>query len=204
MAEPPEGAREPARGLGGGAARGRGAGTLLAGPAHRAGAVAPSLDATETVLLWWGLFDQDLYVEHGDQRFGPYHPVGGPVPLHHYRRHKKGKREKRTDRVAALAGALQVPRAVLDGCPALAQLGAVTGTAPPRRPFIDPDPYREFAYTNRVTAKLAIAAALGMPLARLTDDERGFIDAVLAETLERRAVLSRVMARLRPGKEAQC
>ena len=160
--------------------------------------------AGETVLLWWGLFDQDLYVEYGEQRFGPYHPVGGPVPLHHYRQHKKGKREKRADRVAALAGALQVPRAVLDGHPALAPVNAAAGAAAPRRAFVDPDPYREFAYTNRVTAKLAIAAALGMPLARLTDDERGFIDAVLAETLERRAVLSRVMARLRPGKEAQC
>jgi hypothetical protein len=27
--------------------------------------------AGETVVLWWGLFDQDLYVEHGDRRFGP-------------------------------------------------------------------------------------------------------------------------------------
>ena len=149
------------------------------------------------------MFDQDLYVEHGDARFGPYHPVGGPVPLHHYRQHKKGKREKRADRVAALAGALQVPRAVLDGHPALAlAAGGVAATALPRKAFADPDPYREFAYTSRVTAKLAIATALGMPLARLTDEERAFIDAVLAETLERRAVLGRVMARLRPGKEA--
>ncbi len=54
------------------------------------------------------------------------------------------------------------------------------------------------------TAKLAIAASLGMPLARLTEEERAFIDAVLAETLERRAVLNRVMPRLRPGKEARC
>lgn len=59
-------------------------------------------------------------------------------------------------------------------------------------------------YTNRVTAKLAIAAALGMPLARLTEEERAFIDSVLVETCERRAVLNRVMARLRPGKEAKC
>ena len=31
--------------------------------------VAPEL-AGETVTLWWGLFDQELYVEHPDQRFG--------------------------------------------------------------------------------------------------------------------------------------
>ncbi len=35
--------------------------------------------AGETVVLWWGLFDQDLYVEHDDQRFGPYKPSGGPA-----------------------------------------------------------------------------------------------------------------------------
>ena len=84
-------AREPERRAVGGDARVSVAGTLYEVDADLAG---------ETVLLWWGLFDQDLYVEHGDTRFGPYHPVGGPVPLHHYRQHKKGKREKRADRVA--------------------------------------------------------------------------------------------------------
>jgi hypothetical protein len=33
--------------------------------------VDPSL-AGETVTLWWGLFDQELFVEHADQRFGPF------------------------------------------------------------------------------------------------------------------------------------
>ncbi len=189
-------ARQPERRQVGGDARVSVEGTLYEVDADLAG---------ETVLLWWGLFDKDLYVEHGEARFGPYHPVGGPVPLHHYRQHKKGKREKRADRVAALADALQVPRAVLEGHPALASAGpGSAGPAPPRRAFADPDPYREFIYTNRVTAKLAIAAALGMPLARLAEEERAFIDSVLAETLERRAVLNRVMARLRPGKQARC
>src|SRR5438128_5223025 len=47
--------------------------------------VDPDL-AGETVTLWWGLFDQDLYVERGEQRYGPYAPAGGPIPLHRYRR----------------------------------------------------------------------------------------------------------------------
>ena len=37
--------------------------------------------AGETVLLWWGLFDRDLYVECGERRFGAYTPVGGPIPV---------------------------------------------------------------------------------------------------------------------------
>ena len=47
--------------------------------------VDPEL-AGETVMLWWGLFDSELYVEHREKRYGPYRPVGGPVPLHRYRR----------------------------------------------------------------------------------------------------------------------
>ncbi len=27
--------------------------------------------AGEEVILWWGLFDRDLYVEHGERRYGP-------------------------------------------------------------------------------------------------------------------------------------
>jgi hypothetical protein len=100
------------------------------------------------VLLWWGLFDQDLYVEHGDERYGPYHPAGGPIPLYRYRQHRKGRREKQADRIAALARALQVPRAALDGCPVLAPEPALV---PPGRAFADPDPFREFTFSSRIT-----------------------------------------------------
>jgi hypothetical protein len=185
-------AREPERRQVGGDARISVAGTLYEVDADLAG---------ETVLLWWGLFDQDLYIEFGNERYGPYRPAGGPIPLHHYRQHRKGRRERRADRVAVLARALQVPKAVLEGCPALAP---EPGPAPPRRAFVDPDPFREFTFSNRITAKLAIAEALGMPLARLPEEERAFIDGVVAETLERRAVLERVMARLRPARGTPC
>ena len=59
--------------------------------------------AGETVVLWWGLFDQDLYIEHGDKRYGPYTPVGGPIPLDRYRRFKKTAYEKRADRIMDMA-----------------------------------------------------------------------------------------------------
>jgi uncharacterized short protein YbdD (DUF466 family) len=55
--------------------------------------VDPNL-AGETVVLWWGLFDHELYVEHSEQRHGPYQPVRGPIPLHRYRRwSRQGKPE---------------------------------------------------------------------------------------------------------------
>jgi hypothetical protein len=70
--------------------------------------VDPEL-AGETVVLWWGLFDRDLFVEHGERRFGPYRPSGGPIPLHRYRKHKRTARDERADRIAALATKLAVP-----------------------------------------------------------------------------------------------
>ncbi len=42
--------------------------------------------AGEEVILWWGLFDHELFVEFGDKRYGPYRAVGGPIPLHRYRK----------------------------------------------------------------------------------------------------------------------
>ena len=42
--------------------------------------VDPTL-AGETVTP--GLFDfHELYVEHREQRFGPFGPIGAPIPLH--------------------------------------------------------------------------------------------------------------------------
>ena len=56
-------AREPERRQVAGDARISVGGTLYEVDADLAG---------ETVLLWWGLFDQDLYVEFGNERYGPY------------------------------------------------------------------------------------------------------------------------------------
>ncbi len=64
--------------------------------------VDPDL-AGEAVILWWGLFDTELYVERGERRYGPYAPVGGPIPLHHYRSFKKTKTQQRAERIATLA-----------------------------------------------------------------------------------------------------
>jgi hypothetical protein len=48
-----------------------------------------------------------------------------------------------------------------------------------------------------VAAKLAIAEELGLPLMKLSPDDRAFIDQVLAETRMRRLVLQRVRAHVR-------
>jgi hypothetical protein len=156
--------------------------------------VDPEL-AGETVVLWWGLFDRDLFVEHGERRFGPYRPSGGPIPLHHYRKPKRTARDERADRIAALAMRVALPRAALTGHPELKEAVAEAQPAPlPSRPFVDPDPFRELVYPSVIEAKRAIADLLGTPLGQLAAEERAAIDAILQETLERSLVLARVRA----------
>jgi hypothetical protein len=146
--------------------------------------------AGEEVILWWGLFDRDLYVEHGERRYGPYVPIGGPIPLHRYRRMHKTHSEERADRVAVLAERLGLPRAALDGG------GDELRPPPPAALVVRVQPFEttapEMNYRSAVAAKLAIADALGMPLARLSVEQRAWIDAMLRETLDKAAVLERV------------
>jgi hypothetical protein len=148
--------------------------------------VDPDL-AGETVILWWGLFDTELYVEHGEHRYGPYTPVGGPIPLHRYRRFKKTRTEKRAERVEALAASLELPRAALDGGSVTLSEG-VDRPAPKAQPFRDPDPFQELRYPNAIAAKKAVARTLGIPLARLPADRIAALDALLSETLDKPAI----------------
>ena len=100
--------------------------------------VDPNL-AGETVVLWWGLFDDELYVEHGEHRYGPYQPLSGPIPLHRYRRFKKTVTEQRFERIEALAMQLVLPRTALTGLPQEARVAAPS--APAIQPFVDPAPF---------------------------------------------------------------
>jgi hypothetical protein len=157
----------------------------IAGTAYE---VDPQL-AGEVVLLLWGLFDDALYVEYEGERSGPYFPVSGPIPLHRYRTFKRGKREERADRIRHVADQLTLPLAALAGD----DLRLHSPTMPltlPKQAF-DADTL-EYHFPTPVAAKLAIAEDLGVPLAKLTPDDRAFIDHVLAETRMRRLVLRRV------------
>ena len=158
-------------------------------------AISPEL-AGETVVLWWGLFDHELYVEHNEKRYGPYHPVGGPIPLHRYRRFKKTTAEKRTERIEVLASQLALPRAALDGQRFVALSDDLS--AIPRQVFIDPDPFGEFTFPTRVAAKLAIADYLGLPLAKLPQEQLDAIDSCLSRTLKREEVIEYVRTQIQP------
>ena len=165
--------------------------------------VDPEL-AGETVVVWWGLFDQELWVEQGEERFGPYHPLNGPIPLHRYRKHRKSRREVRADRVDDLARRIGIPRSAVSGEADLVVVGTVNDAAtaaPPSRSFTDPDPFGELAFANALKARLAISAELRVPLGSLPADDRAFIDALVGRTLSKPEIMDEVRRRFPPGRK---
>ena len=153
--------------------------------------VEPGL-AGETVTLWWGLFDQELFVEFEGKRFGPYAPSRGAVPLYRYRKYQKSRAEERLDKVVQLADQLGLPRAAVSGgdrpLPSLPPSAASMSIR--RTPF--PEPVVAAAFPTPLAARLAISTQISRPLGSLAEPDRAFIDALLAETLYRDAVAARV------------
>jgi hypothetical protein len=153
--------------------------------------------AGETVILLWGLFDDEMYVEFDGEKFGPYHPVSGPIPLHRYRAFKRGKADERADRIRALADQIGLPISALAGND-VQLTPPMVETPVPHQPF-DATAH-EYRFSTAIAAKLAIANELATPLAKLPAEDRVFIDHVLAETLMHRVVLSRIREYFRNKK----
>lgn len=152
--------------------------------------------AGETVTLLWGLFDDEIFAEFAGETWGPYYPLSGPVPLHRYRAFRQGKAAERADRIHALAAQLGLPVSALAGSDIrLVSDNTETPHELPHQPFIPPE--SEYRYPTVIAAKLAIAGDQAIPLARMSDEDRAFIDSLLAETLIRSEVLARIRAHFR-------
>lgn len=156
--------------------------------------VEPEL-AGETVTLLWGLFDQELFVEHDGKRFGPFQPSRGAVPLFRYRKYQKSRTEERLDKVVRLADQLGLPRAAVTGgdrpLPSLPPTTA--GLSVRRMPF--PEPTVETAWPTDLAAREAIVAQLGRPIGAMSVVERTIIDELLAETLDKKTIAVRIRER---------
>lgn len=183
-------AREPQRRKVGGDAR-----IHVNGVAYE---VAPDLAGHE-VILWWGVFDNELFIEFGDQRFGPYRPAGGAIPLNRFRAFKKTAAEKLADQVETLAKQLHLP------IEALSKDSRVPEALMKRLPedtkfeaFNDPDPFQEIHYPNVLTAKCAIADYIGMPLGKLQPELLTKIDSILSQTLNKAKVIEDIRIHLKP------
>ena len=72
---------------------------------------------------------------------------------------------------------------------------------PASRPFVDPDPFRTLTFANVIAAKLAIADALRLPLAKLAADDLAFINDLVQRTLAREEVMAAIRERFPPGRD---
>lgn len=178
-------AREPERRLVGSDARVKVDGTEYE--------VSPDL-AGQTVILWWGLFDNELFVEYEGTRSGPYHQVSGPIPLNKYRKFKKTPSEQRADRIEELANKLGLPRGAITGEPELAKAVEKAGSRKPTVPFPADGQGDAAVFPNAILAKRAIAQYFGKPLGSLPEEDVSFITQVLERTLNKQEVLSSVKA----------
>jgi hypothetical protein len=159
--------------------------------------------AGEEVLLWWGLFDHELFVEFGDRRHGPYRPVGGPIPLHRYRNRAKSVRERRAAKVAALAERISIPRTALSGGDTSTASADVLPLA--RTVFTDPDPWRQIAYRSVLDARRGIADLLAKPLAKLAPDDLAFVDELVGQTLNKGEIATAIRERFGgEGRQTRC
>lgn len=153
--------------------------------------------AGETVLLLWGLFDNELHVEFDGKRTGPYYPVSGPIPLNRYRAFRKGAVSQKAERIRNLAQQLSLPIAALTG----ENIALISQHIPKEIPRQSFPAVAEESYSSTIAAKLAIAGELAIPLARLPQADRRFIEQLLGETLIRRIVLDRVREYFRKHKK---
>lgn len=97
----------------------------------------------------------------------------------------------RADRIQSLARQLNLPISALSGCDLKLVADSVQSTRVlPHQPF--ESTAFEYCFPTPVAAKLAIAADLATPLAKLSDEDKAFIDQVLTDTLIRSEVFARV------------
>lgn len=160
--------------------------------------------AGETVTVWWGLFDQDLFAELDERQFGPFQPVGGPVPLHRYRKHRKSRRECRTGEVTLLAGKLNIPRAAVSGEQDIVIVEPGYTDVPRTltvQPFTEPDPFFGQVFPSKLSARQAIADELRLPLAKLRPEDLAFIGQLLDETLSRSVIIAAIHERFPAGRK---
>jgi hypothetical protein len=163
--------------------------------------VDPEL-AGRDVILWWGLFDTELFVELEGKRYGPFHPAGAPIPLHRFRRYKKTRAEKRADTIEKLAREISLSKDALSVDTRVSE--AFKRDVPGNTRFVefqDPDPFNEFTFPNIIEAKKAIADYLGIPLSKLGPEQLEKINSILSDTLRKKDVMDKIRSYFREQRQ---
>jgi hypothetical protein len=163
--------------------------------------VDPELAGFE-VVLWWGLFDTVLFLEHEGKQYGPFHPSDGPIPLHRYRKYKKTRGERRADKIEKLSREIALSKEALSSDSRFAE--ALERELPEHTHIIkfnDPDPFHEFTYSTVIKAKKAIAEYLGIPLSKLDSKQLDEIDDILSHTLVKKEIFDKIRPLLKDRKK---
>lgn len=147
-----------------------------------------------SVTLLWGIFDNELRIEHEGKHYGPFYPFAGPIPFGQYRSFKKTHREKCADKIDCLAKGLSVPRAALNNSDPLAQKMLITLSEKeqPSIPFTLPNPFEQTRFNDPIEAKTAISRWLGYPLGKLLPEQLTKINGVVEETLDKQVVMAQI------------
>lgn len=149
--------------------------------------------ADRKVTIWWGLFDDEIYVQFEDQKYGPYRPCGAPIPLDQYRAFRKTKSEKRAEKIEKLAEELTIPKDSLatDTRNATSLLRRLPNDIK-INDFSAPDPFEDVTFPDQLSAKLAISDYLRKPIASLSDENREKIHEIVNATLVKKEVFSMI------------
>jgi hypothetical protein len=150
--------------------------------------------AGERVLVLTGVFDESVYIELEDNKYGPFFPFSGPIPFGKYRKHKKSEKEKLADRIETLSKKINIPRDVLFNrkrsihellreSEILADIKEISFEAKGNL---------ENSFTDKIDAKLAIAKYLGEPLSHLSATIIQLIDCILEESLIKEEVFDKI------------
>lgn len=125
-----------------------------------------------SVLLLWGLFDNELHIGFEGEWIGSYYPVSGPILLNRYRAFRKGAISQWAERIRTLAQQLSLPIAALTG----ENIALISQSETYDIPRQSLPAATEECYASTIMAKLAIANELATPLAKLTSSDRHFIE----------------------------
>ena len=147
-----------------------------------------------TVTLLWGIFDNELCVEHDGKSYGPFYPFAGPIPFGQYRPFKKNSREKYADKIGLLAKELSIPRAAMNNNDPLAKkvLTTLVDEGQPSVPFTSPNPFEQTQFSDTIEAKVAISRRLGYPLGQLLPEQLAKINEIVAESLDKQIVMAQI------------
>lgn len=147
------------------------------------------------VTVWYGLLDNNVFIDYNGDKFGPFTPTTGPISLGTYRSAKLTAAERALKKIEKMVEKISLPRSVVD---------ANYNNNPHNinevkekiivksKLFEIKDVFEEFRFSTTVRARMFIASLIGVPLGSLEQDKLDRIQALVSETLEKKKIIDGV------------